>query len=355
MLLFAMAGALFLYLVGQYALFDEHAFQFFADSSTYHQIYAGDSISFDGTLIGVASNYLGPMLVLELLQGNIYLVMLLNTGIFLASVLQLARLLRLDPLKLAALLLLSPLTISSLLSVNKEIFTLPFIALALTGYMRRSILATVLALGVSMLVRWQLTGFYLLMLLVSGTARFVRRGTLLMALLLSASVFYVSTESLLAPVTTYAEHSIEIYEEAGSGLFEIALDLQKQGLYFLVFPVKAAHLLFGMGLKLDNLLNPVSIYNDIFVTLHCSVTLLIFLLLLKRRLFNLRADLVFMSVMFLVVFCLSPVFAPRYLYAVYVIWVLVLIGAPQVLPRRRLPGSFRRARPPGLDKPQPIR
>ena len=36
---------------------------------------------FDGPLIGVSNNYLGPLLVLEMLRGNIYLVTLLNLGL----------------------------------------------------------------------------------------------------------------------------------------------------------------------------------------------------------------------------------------------------------------------------------
>lgn len=355
MTLFAACAALFLLLVGHDALKDQHPFQFFADSSTYHQIYAGALSSFDGTLVGVASNYLGPLFVLELLRGDIYLIMLLNNGIFVVSVLRIAGLLRLDPLKLAAVLLLSPLTVSSLLAVNKEIFTLPFIALALTGYMRRSMLAAVLALAVSILVRWQLTGFFIVMLVMAGLVPIARRGTLLMVLLLGASAFYTLMQDFLVPVLAYSEASIENYDEGGSGLFEITLDYQKRGLYFLVFPLKAAHLLFAMGLKFDKLFNPVNFYNDIFVALHCSVTFIVFLMLLYRHLFTIRADLIFATLIFLAVFCLSPVFAPRYLYGVYVIWVLVLVGAPSTLPRSQQRGRLRRTRTTSLDAPHGTR
>ncbi len=173
---------------------------------------------------------------------------------------------------------------SSLLSVNKEIFALPFIALALTGDVRRSALAVIAALLVSALVRWQLTGFYLVMLLLSaGRLRLASRGTILAALLLATSAFWYFVQEWLEPVIAFVEMSIENYDEGGSGPFEATLNYQKLGLYFLVFPVKAAHLLFGLGLKVDKLLSPAEIYNDFFVGGHCFISLLVFLALLARR------------------------------------------------------------------------
>jgi hypothetical protein len=111
------------------------------------------------------------------------------------------------------------------------------------------------------------------------------------------------------------------------GTFTALVYYQAQGFYFLVFPFKALHLLFAMGLRVDRLLNPRSIYNDIFVVLHCAATLVLFLMILRRRLFTLRSDLIFLSCVFLAVFCLTPIYAPRYLYPVYVVWALVVAGA----------------------------
>jgi hypothetical protein len=106
------------------------------------------------------------------------------------------------------------------------------------------------------------------------------------------------------------------------------LALQDDGLYFLVFPVKALHLLFALGLRFDRLFTPTSIYNDVFIVLHCSVSLFVWLAVLRRHAFKLSNDLVFASLVFLIVFCLSPIYAPRYLFPVFVVWVLVLAGAP---------------------------
>lgn len=340
MVLFALGGAAFLYLVGADSLARKNDFQFFADSSTYILAYNRDIFSSFTDLVTVSQNYLGPLVVLKLLGGNIYLVMLLNVYLFYHSIIRIATLLDLDPLKVGGLLLLSPITISSLLSINKEIFVLPFIALALTGYLRRSVMWLVFALLMSILVRWEFTAFFLVLLALSPMSvlrrklstlpmsLLKRRGLVLVCLLVVGSVFYVLMADTLAPLISVVEKSVLEDSDPGSGLFTLLVYYQSQGLYFLVFPFKALHLLFAMGLRLDRFLNPRDIYNDIFIVLHCDATLIMFLLIVRRRMFTLRSDLVFLSCVFLAVFCLTPVYAPRYLYPVYVVWVLVIAGAP---------------------------
>lgn len=336
---FSIAAMVFLYLIGIDALADKHPFQFFSDSNTYHRTYAGEAENFDGELVAVNGNYLGPMVLLALVGGNPYLAMLINVGIFYFSMLWITARLQLDPVKVAALLLLSPMTLSTLLSVNKEIFLFPFIAFALHGYMRRSLTATLVALALSILARWQLTAFYLVILAISVTPVrvFKSRATVLVYALVGASVMYLLLQQWIEPVIAAVEANLETYDGGGSGLFELFLNLQKQGLYFLIFPFKALHLLFASAIRLRQI-DAENIYNNLFVAGHCLVALAIFGWMVLKRPVRLKSDLIFASVIFLAVFCLSPVYAPRYLYTVYVVWVLVLAGAPQKLrwPRRRI-------------------
>jgi hypothetical protein len=335
-------SAAFLLTVGSDALADRNPFQFFADSRTYMRIYAGEQSLANDALLSVSDNYVGPLLVLRIMRGNIYLVMLFNVVLFWLSTLTITAALRLDPLKVGGLLLLSPLTISSLLSVNKEIFVLPFMALAILGYTRRSWTTLLLALGASVLVRWQLTAFFLIALAASTPiGRVGRRRVLVILLLLGlSSAAYLLLSNVFAAVIAVVERSVLEDFDQGSGLFTVLNAYQQRGLYFLVFPLKAAHLLFALGLRVDRFLHPTNIYNDLFVGLHCTVTLVALLGLISRRLLTLRSDLIFASLMFLVVFCLSPIYAPRYLYPVFVTWVLVLSGAPFALasPRRQRMG-----------------
>jgi hypothetical protein len=243
-------------------------------------------------------------------------------------------------LKVAGLLLISPITISSLLSVNKEILFFPFIALALTGYMRKSVVWLVMALLVSVLVRWEATAFFLIALALSPMSVFKsklsisrmsilkRRGLALGCLLVAGSIFYVQMSETFASVILVVEKSVLEDTDPGSGIFTTLVYYQSQGFYFLVFPFKALHLLFAPGLRVDRLLNPRNIYNDFFILLHCFATLVAFVTLVRRRLFTLHSDLIFLSWVFLTVFCLTPIYAPRYLYPVFMLWMLVLAGAP---------------------------
>ncbi len=341
MLLFTAFGMLFLLLVGAAALRDQDIFQFYADSITYLNIYDGNLDIAGGSVIGVANNYLGPLAILGLANGNVYVVALLNILIFTLSVASVSRILKLDAPRLAGLLLLSPLTISSLLSVNKEVFFFPFLALALIAHARRSLLFVLLAIAVSVLFRWQLLLFYVLLLGMLHSPRLVRNRTVLIVLLLLAiSAIYVIALDWLEPVLSVSEASISDFE-GGSGLFEKTLDYQKQGLYFLIFPVRAIHLLFGMGLRFDNMLAPTDIYNDVFVGVHCLVSLILLVVAVRQRRLSLRADLIFASMVFLALFCISPIFAPRYLYPVYVVLAMTVLGAPAKLPngRPRMPAA----------------
>ncbi len=335
MLLFAASGMLFLLAVGAAALRDQDIFQFYADSITYLNIYDGDLDIAGGSLIGVANNYLGPMVILGLAGGNVYVVALLNILIFTLSIAAIARVLRLDAPRLAGLLMLSPLTISSLLSVNKELFFFPFLAFALIAHARRSLAFVLMAVAVSVLFRWQLLMYYVLLLSMLHSPRLVRgRGKVIVVLLLAISAIYVIALDWLEPVLSVAEASISDFE-GGSGLFEKTLDYQKQGLYFLIFPIRAIHLLFGMGLRFGSILAPTDIYNDVFVSLHCLVSLILLFVVMRQKRLSLRADLIFAGTVFLALFCISPIFAPRYLYPVYVLLVLTAAGAPAALPHGR--------------------
>ena len=342
-------AAAFLLVIGHDALSDRNAFQFFADSRTYMRIYAGDEYLANDSLLSVSDNYLGPLLLLRILSGNIYLVMLFNVTLFWLSVVSITQVLRLDPLRVGAFLLLSPLTVSSLLSVNKEIFVLPFMALAIAGYVRHSLPTLLLALAASLLVRWQLTAFFVVLLCASLPWRMLRnRALIILALLGVCSVAYLFFSQVFAAVIAVVERSVLLDFDQGSGLFTVLNALQQRGAYFLVFPLKAAHLLFALGLRLDHILHPTNIYNDVFVGLHCTVTLGTFAVVVRRGLLTLRSDLMFAAVIFLVVFCLSPIYAPRYLYPVFVTWVLLLCGAPS-----QLSGSMRRAVA-GIVTPPPL-
>ncbi|MCO7546715.1 hypothetical protein [Stutzerimonas nitrititolerans] len=81
--LFSALSFAFLYCVGGDALNYENDFQFFADSGTYLQVSQGTypGLDINTPLMSVESTYLGPVLVLGLLQDNIYAVCLFKDGL----------------------------------------------------------------------------------------------------------------------------------------------------------------------------------------------------------------------------------------------------------------------------------
>lgn len=330
----ALLGALFLHVVGIDALEGKNDFQFFADSSTYHEAARGGlgHVETLADMVGVAANFLGPLVLLQLAGENYYAVLALNALLLAFGVTSLARSLRVDALKLLLVLLVNPMTISSLLSVNKEIISLVFVALLVRAYAAGSIVALLLAAVVSVLVRWQLTMVLIVTCALVGTANPLReyRRTALLLLLVGLSVVYVQLAATLEPIRTNFEGAAEDYE--GSGFYEQLVSLQNGGWYWAIFPVKAAHLLFGLGLRLDRLFNWTNIYNDVWQLLHSTSMLVLFVALLRARRFRLSNDLVYLSLIYVAVFGISPIYAPRYFYPVYVLFAAALCTPSRLSP-----------------------
>jgi hypothetical protein len=128
---------------------------------------------------------------------------------------------------------------------------------------------------------------------------------------------------ILEPVQLNFESSAAEYE--GSGLYEWLIGMQNSGYYWLIFPIKAAHLLFASGLRMDRLLNPTEIYNDMWQLLHSTATLILFLFLWRARRARLANDFFFISVVYIAVFAITPIYAARYFYPVYVLWAVALV------------------------------
>jgi hypothetical protein len=323
----ALLGAVFLYWIGIDALEGRSDFQFFADSSTYHEATRG-GLSHVETLtdmVGIAGNFIGPLLLLHVTGDNYYAVLALNAILLAFSVTSLARSLRLDAFKLLLVLLANPLTISSLLSVNKEIISLVFVALLVRSYVAGSLGMLVLSALVSVLVRWQLAAFLAVALAIFSRWNPLREQRLftLLGLLVAISVLYVQLAAVLEPVRLNFEMSAADYE--GSGAYQWLIDRQDSGLYWLVFPLKAAHLLFATGLRFDRLLSPNEIYNDVWQLLHSTMTLVMFIALWRARRLSLANDLVYLSLIYLVVFAITPIYTPRYFYPVYVFWAIAMV------------------------------
>ena len=333
------ASVAYLFIHGIDAIEGRNPYQFFADANTYHDFARRVMSSNASELIGVGRNLIGPLVIVLMSGDNYYVISAVNVAIFYTSVRLISWDAGLDPLLFAVLLLLNPMTISSLMAANKEILSLLFLALLLRAWLRQSGLWLGLAALVAIGVRWQLLAFLLLLLPLALGWRLPRRNRVLILVSLSVglSIAYALGQPLLSDVNDNFIAATQSYSE-GSGLFSKLVLLQMEGLYFLVAPLKAAHLLFGLGLRFDRLLSPVEIYNDVWQLLGSTSLLMAFTTLLAKRLFRLENDLVFISVIYILFFSLSPIYAPRYFYVVYVIWTLVYCLRPQIVQSPRFDG-----------------
>jgi hypothetical protein len=72
------------------------------------------------------------------------------------------------------------------------------------------------------------------------------------------------------------------------------------------------------------LLQPSDFYNDVWQLLHSTTLLIVFALLFRARRLSLGNDLIYLSVIYVVVFAITPIYTPRYFYPVYVLWAAAL-------------------------------
>jgi hypothetical protein len=64
--------------------------------------------------------------------------------------------------------------------------------------------------------------------------------------------------------------------------------------------------------------------------LHSLAMLFVFVLLLINRRLKIRSDLLFISLLYLLVFAATPIYVPRYFYPIYVMWA-VCLAVPSVV------------------------
>lgn len=322
--LLSLIAILFYFFWGRLALNGEIEFQFYADSLTYERLYLDNYFSSVFDMIALGGNYLGPMLVLNLFGGSQLLILLFNIFLFYLSLKVLSSIKAYNWQIFVFFIFLSPITFSSLIAVNKEILLVVCLSFLVAYISTKNIIFFILAFLMSFLVRWQLA-IYMIMLLYSiSHYNPLRKKRLLyvILLLLAISVAYKFLGGSFENVNDVAAQGAITNE--GSGLYSLFNELQARGLYFLVFIPKALQAMYGLIFKAGNIFNPINIYNDIFITLHCLFSFLVLLTVFFRNMLKLNNDLVFAAVIYAVVFTLSPIYSPRYFYPVFFLLCAVL-------------------------------
>ncbi|WP_147270480.1 hypothetical protein [Halomonas sp. DQ26W] len=314
----------FYFIIGKAVLEGESNFQFYADSLTYEKLYFSNYFSSIHEMVGFGGNYLGPLLILELFNGNRLAILFLNCCIFLVSVRIIVYSSNVRPAVFILLLILNPLTFFSLISVNKEIISLLVCACFTRWLFSRWVGWILLAFLISFLVRWQLAFFILFAYLSFSNFNLLRNYRLLFLafVLLSISMVYYSIFGVFENVNAVALAGAESND--GIGLYSFFNQLQSQGFYFIVFIPKTLQAMFGLAPNIVGVLSPENIYNDVIITLNAFISFVVFCFLIISGRFILKNDMVFVFLLYCVIFTLSPIYSPRYFFSAYVFMAIAL-------------------------------
>ncbi len=327
MIIYLATGVLFMGLVGMSALDGEVDLQFYADTLTYERIARDEVPGFDpAELVTISGNYLGPVLLLQAFDANRWAIMAVNMAAFAFAVWLLRTATLSSGATLVLLLALSPMTFSSLLSVNKEIIALVAMAFLVKHLYSKQVLPLAPAFLFAFLARWQLAVCVLVVALASMRLNPLRKHPLLMlvAFVFALSVVYPPLLPVFLAVDEQAASGLDAVDSERSGVYRLMLEIQNAGGYWLVVIPKALQAMFGPLARPDSFFDPENFYNSVIVTLHAAVMLAVLVMLIVRRAFRLGEPAIAASLFLIVFFALTPVFAPRYFYPVFVLWVVAL-------------------------------
>lgn len=337
----------FFYALGDAMLNEETSIQFFADSTTYEQAAIELKELTALELLVANPNYFGPISILNLMNGNRWGILFLNLFVFTLSLSLISKALSLNRKLFVILLLVNPMTFSSLLSINKEVYSILTVALLIYGICRHSVLALLACLVVSFLVRWQLSLFviaYWGLISPLNPLRNRRFLTLLVFIIGISALYYVVRPTLFSNASEVAAAGAEQWE--GTGLWGRLLDVQDSGGYFLVFPIKILQAMFGILVYIKKIVDPPEFYNYVVVMLHSLAMLFVSAYAVINKRLRLKANIAYMAIVYLLIFGLTPIYAPRYFYPVFVL-LCVLVAEKSIwqYDARRLDGSGNRSSP----------
>ena len=217
---------IFLLVFGIRAVKGEIDFECYADSETYLEIADDSKWTLDKILL-IQPNVLGPTLILRLVNSSFFIVYLMNTFIVFSLYRILIKYYNIDRSVLFFYILISPLFFSSLILINKEMISLMAMALLFMFMKSRNYLHLLLAILVSLLVRWQMALFVVLIPILWGNLNFLRRFKIvtLVVFLVGISFAYYSNLDKFQHINDVLEMA-KGEKGGGSGVFFTFVDIQ---------------------------------------------------------------------------------------------------------------------------------
>lgn len=304
--------------------------QLYSDSVTYENAYL---FGLETDLITVGGNYFGPILVLELFGGNRSLINLFNLFVLIFSLFAAFKLLSINRGVLLLLLFSSPLLFFSTFGVNKEIFIFPFCVFMLVYLERRAAIWLVTALMFGILVRWQIIFFCFLMLFIVSKYNPFRekRSYTLIALLGFISFAYplLISELFEAIEQISTEGAIDEGGTGASGIYFVMQEVQRSFGYFLVVVPKTFHLFIGLIFRFDFESIQADFWNNFVIMFQSFHNFILLFLALYCKKLKISEGGFYLICIFAIMFALTPIFAPRYLFPIS-LWLAISLSLRRV-------------------------
>jgi hypothetical protein len=294
-----------------------------ADSGTY--IYFADSLRSGNVdpyvIASLASfpNNLWVPVLLALVLKSTFVMVIANYAMFFWALVLLKKSYSFSAGIFVGLLLLNATTTISLLSVNKEIVDLLALSMFVFARRRSSKKMLCLALLLALFNRFEVGMIMVLFLLVESKLNpWVQRRVMTLAAL---TILLNVMLPLLASNTLNTR-----FEEASSGGIVTWLDsLEMHYLYGVAVIPKIAENLFGELVNVSKWSTSYGfsdIANSYIVLSNNLATAIVFVILVMKRSFSLRSDLVYFAMLGCIIMAISLVIQPRYFYFAYALLCL---------------------------------
>jgi hypothetical protein len=161
------------------------------------------------------------------------------------------------------------------------------------------------------------------------------------ASIIAASLVYPLMAGTFEHVDTVALLGAEDYAE-GAGTYPRLLDIQRQfGGYALVVVPKVLHLLFGVLSRYRLVVDFTDFYNNVVVFFQSCAFLFLVILIFHKGKIRIRENAIYLAILYCVVFALTPIYSPRYLFPIYVLCAIAVATRSAVTTRSAV-GSYRK-------------
>lgn len=319
---------LFLIFVGIPAINEEIDLEFYADSDTYLEIAESDLRMEEILILG--TNLVFPVSFLRAVNFSHFVIFFFQLFIAWFFYKTVVNYFNINRKTFLFYLLISPMFFSSIILINKEIFSILVVSLILRYIKTKKIQYVFFALICSMMVRWQMALFTLIVIgfiLYKPAIRYPYFYLIILLILISIT-YYVKIDEFEF-VTKVLDNAKEAKSNDGGGSFFIIMDIQNSNPlgYAIAFIPKFFHMFLAHIVRFRKFTDFSDFYNNVIVFSQVAANcILIGNIGIKTMLGKINFKNIFLitAIIYAIVFTLTPIYSMRYLFPAYILLVIVL-------------------------------